>query len=182
MDFLYKLVSEMTPHAGTIDKARDALANVSDGIIKHHGLVGLQAYKSAHEATLEICNLACLGLLGPLNGIEDANEWKAVAQQLAAERSEGLVVDSEVMRARICRERAKLLCQSPSEPIEAGGKSKAKSGRPKKGSKPTTNSLLIDLFNDRPECKSWSGRKLAEAIGRCRSSVEVRAYTRWPMN
>ena len=49
---------------------------------------------------------------------------------------------------------------------------KGKGGRPKAGSKPSTNALLIDLFNDRPECHSWSSRKLMKPTGRSRASIE----------
>jgi hypothetical protein len=48
----------------------------------------------------------------------------------------------------------------------------AKGGRPKKGSKPSTNALLIDLFNDRPDCRSWSSRRLGEITHRSRSAIE----------
>jgi hypothetical protein len=47
-----------------------------------------------------------------------------------------------------------------------------KPGRPKKGSKPTTNALLIDLYNRKPECRSYSGRKLHGIIGRSRTAIE----------
>jgi hypothetical protein len=50
----------------------------------------------------------------------------------------------------------------------AGGKG----GRPKEG-QPSVNARLIDLITQKPECKGWGSRKVAEALGCAKSSVEA---------
>lgn len=92
-----------------IHDARDELAYVSDGIIRHHGLTGTRSYVSAHEAVVDICLLAYFGFLVPLGGVTGDDKREALKTRLLSEQLEGLAVDSSLLRARIRRERAKLL-------------------------------------------------------------------------
>ena len=105
---VYQLSDELKQHAEVLDAAKVDLDAVSDDILKHNGFLGAQSYSSAHEAATEITKLAVLALLGPLDGIEDRAAWRETAARLLIEWRDGLVVSSSDLRARMCRERAKL--------------------------------------------------------------------------
>ena len=94
--------------------ARDALAAVSDGVIRYNGLLGLQCYASAHEAILAIKKVVLITFRSPLNGIEDLAERERIIKRLFDERREGLTLSAD-LEARIRRERAKLLASDKTD-------------------------------------------------------------------
>lgn len=99
-------------HDALLRELTEDLAAISDGLIRHNGLGGSRSYTSAHEAILEIRDMLYLVFLAHLMNIEGDVQRENMAKQWFADHADALSMNSSEMRARIRRERAKLLAQA----------------------------------------------------------------------
>jgi len=113
-------------HFSTLEKFRDRLAAVSDGVVRYYFLGKPQTYESAHWAIAEIYRL--LFALFPLhvkkNGTEE--EQEIAAARLFGAYPDLLAIDPSLMKAKVRRERAKLFRDMPQqrpelEPVAESG-------------------------------------------------------------
>ena len=119
LDCAVEVIHGWEKHGSTILDHSERLAVVSDGLVRHHGLTGLNTYASGHAA---ICDLAfaCQIALGPLlDPKQPINlvKWRAAVHRQIGKVWELLAVtqsESSLLKARIIRERAKLVASNSS--------------------------------------------------------------------
>lgn len=114
--------AEYSGHPAVIQAALEELAAHSDGIVRVHGLGGLQCFASAHAAILDTRLMLYLFVLLPASSITDKNEREALVRDRLLRGRALLTLDTSELRARAQRERAKLIqarsAQVPPAPRE----------------------------------------------------------------
>lgn len=83
---LLGLSVENEDYDSVLRDAREKIESVSDGVIRHDGLVGPRSYASAHEAISEIKKLILLAFQTPLQNINDPIRRNQMLSQLFRER------------------------------------------------------------------------------------------------
>jgi len=104
---LWRAWLDSEQHEAILDEARESLAAVSDGVIRHYRQGTPRCYASAHEAVHETLRAIFLLILS-CTDVRDA----AARRHLEGPAGELLLLTSD-LRAHIRRERAKLLAAEP---------------------------------------------------------------------
>lgn len=120
---LLEAASWVEEYRSVVESMIEDLAPVSDSAIPHHSPTGRVCYSSAHEAMLDI------GWMFPLKRPEDLEDLDEYSCRELLDGAEIWTVLSADLRARILRERGKLLAKESQGEDRSTKEAKSKPGR-----------------------------------------------------